>query len=94
MTCKAQGYPPTFIFEVTHRDNKLPTVPLPGGKGVYVMIESTTKNNSGEYQCIPKSTLQEYPNNPLQGDEVTHSLTVYGELTATTASSIGRLSLG
>ena len=79
LTCVAEGYPPNFSFEVTHEGNQIKTEPLPGGNGVYYTIHSAEKNDSGEYKCFPKTTLTEYPSEPLQGDAVSETLTVYGK---------------
>ncbi|CAI8024948.1 hypothetical protein GBAR_LOCUS14455 [Geodia barretti] len=80
ITCKADGYPSYFSFEVTHENNQIRTITLPGRRGVYFVIESASKNDSGEYACYPEATLQEYPNDPLQGNAAKFRLTVYGEL--------------
>ena len=79
LTCVAEGYPPNSSFEVTHRGNQIKTEPLPEGNGVYYTINSAGKNDSGEYKCFPKTTLTEYPSEPLQGDAVSETLTVYCE---------------
>jgi hypothetical protein len=80
VTCEAEGYPSDFIFKVTHEDHQIQTIHLPGGKGVYFVIESASKNDSGKYACFPEATLPEYPNDPLQGNAAIVYLTVYGEL--------------
>jgi hypothetical protein len=77
VTCEAEGYPSDFIFKVTHEDHQIQTIHLPGGKGVYFVIESASKNDSGKYACFPEATLPEYPNDPLQGNAAIVYLTVY-----------------
>jgi hypothetical protein len=77
ITCKAEGYPSDFSFKVTHENDQIQTTPLAGGRGVYFVIESASKTDFGEYACFPEATLQEYPDDPLQGNAATAYLTVY-----------------
>ena len=79
VTCTAVGYPAPQ-FKLTHGHKRLTTNNTSDGSGVYYTIVSAKMSDSGDYECVPESSLEEYPNDPLQGNEVSLHLTVYGKL--------------
>ena len=76
ITCTGagEGSPPPTNFTLTHEGNQLTSL-----DGTYT-IPSVEKKHSGKYGCVPKTVLSEYPKDPLQGDEVSVQLTVYGKI--------------
>ena len=85
VTCTAESYPPANTAEsylMRHpRDKDIERVLLPGKDGVVHIISGASLNDSGEYECTVRVTLDEY-STPLQSDNIFTNLTVYGELIA------------